>query len=212
MKAWSAFYPDVLPELPGAPDIVVDHWLRNAAIEFCERSRILIEDLDPESAVVGQGEYDLVPDVGRDIVEVIDVSYNGVALRPRSVDYLENTYGGDWGARLGVPDCYTQLTADKLLLVPAPSAALTDAIKIKVALKPSATATGIDDWLFIKYRFGIAAGAKAKLMSMAGNVPWKSPDHVPWYQAQFDAAIADAIDRAKKGLVRAMPRFSGGFV
>lgn len=209
MKAWSAFYPDVLPELPGAPLPMVDHYLRNASIEFCERTKACVVDLDLIDAVESQMAYELAMPSGTDLVEIVSVWFSGEKVTPRSPAYLDGVYS-DWTAATGTPEHYTQQAATEVMLVPAPAAAATGAIKIKAAAKPSVASAGIDDWLYSQYRKAIAAGCKAAMMAMA-DVPWANPDRVAMYAGVLEEAITKATSAASDGFTRARPRFSGGF-
>lgn len=209
MKAWSLFYPDTLPDLPGAPLPVVDHWLRNAAIEFCERSKVLVVDLTAMSAVADQMSYAITLASNTELVELISVKFSGEVVTPKSPAYLEAKYG-DWQAETGTPEHYTQQDTANVLLVPAPAAAETGAIKLKVATKPGTAATGVEDWFFSQYRLAIVAGAKGKLMLMDGK-PWSNPDRAAFNLALFEGAISTATGRTADGHVRARPRFSGSF-
>ena len=209
MKAWSAFYPDLLPEIPSAPLPIVDQWLRNAAIEFCERSKAWVVDLALIDAVANQMSYALGLAADTELVEIITVWFANKKITPESPRFLEQTFA-DWPAKTGTPLYYTQQDAGSILLVPAPDAAATGAIKIKAAVKPGLAATGIEDWIFSQWRQGLVAGAKAKLFAMNGT-PWASPDHVAFNLALFEATIEQATDKAANGLVRSRPRFSGKF-
>lgn len=206
---WAAFYPDLLPELPGAPLPLVDHWLRNTAIEFCERTKAHVVTLDLLNAVAEQMEYTPTYPTETGLVEIRAVWFSGDKLKEKSPADLERDYG-DWKAETGQPAAYTQERLDRLLLVPAPSAAATSAIKISAALKPSEAATGITDWLGVKYRQTLVAGVKAKMMAMADE-PWTKPDRVQLYASQYESDIMDATAAARAGFTQARPRFSGSF-
>lgn len=209
MKAWSLFYPDVLPELPGAPVPMVDHWLRNAAIEFCERSKAHVVTLDPITSVADQMAYVIALDADTELVELVAVRWLDEKLTPKSPHFLEEKYD-DWESETGTPEHYTQVDTENVMLVPAPGTAETDGIRIRAAIKPGIAATGVHDWLFSQYRPAICAGAKAKMMAQLDK-PWSKPDLVAINQAAFDAAIDSATTRASDGHVRSTPRFSGSF-
>jgi hypothetical protein len=209
MKAWSAFYPDVLPELPGAPLPMVDHWLRNAAIEFCERTKVLVADLDLIDVVAAQQAYELPMPSGTDLVEITGAWFSGVKITPKSPAYLD-AQRENWNAETGTPEHYTQQGADAVLLVPIPAVDSVAALKIKAAVKPSATATGVDDWFYAQFRKALAAGCRAGMMAMP-NVKWANPDRVALNAGIFEAAVTDATGAAANGFTRARPRFSGGF-
>lgn len=217
MKAWSQFYPDVLPELPGAPLPLVDHWLRNAAIEFCERSKALVQTLTAIDAVASQMAYVLpmpadggiAPVTLYELVQIVSVRFNGAKLTPKAPLFLETKYD-DWEAEVGEPEHYTQADTGSVLLVPAPADAVVGAIEVRAALKPAADATGVADWLYSQYRLALCAGAKAKLMAMEDK-PWSRPDRVALNLAAFEEAISNATSAASDGHVRSRPRFSGSF-
>jgi hypothetical protein len=208
MKAWALFYPDILPELPGVPMPMVDHWLRNAAIEFCERTKAHVVTLAEVDAVADQMGYTLPLDANTELVQVVAVKFSGEKLTPKSPGFLEKKYD-DWESETGTPEHYTQVATDSLLLVPAPDTAETNAIAIRAAIKPGTAATGIHDWLFSQYRKAIGAGAMAGLLSM--NKPWSDPDRALLNQTKFEAAIETATPAATDGHVQAVPRFSGSF-
>lgn len=209
MKLWSAFYPDVLPELPGAPLPMVDHWLRNAAIEFCERSKAWVVDLASIDAVAGQMAYALPLPTGTELVEIKAALFLGEKITPKAPGYLSGKYG-DWRMEIGTPAHYTHQSTDAVLLVPAPADAAVGAIKIKTAIRPSPTATGVDDWFFNKFRIAISAGCKAMMMAMADK-PWATVDLAVANAGLFEAAITKATGAAANGFTTARPRFSGGF-
>lgn len=209
MAAWSAFYPDLLPELPLAPLPVVDHWLRNVAIDFCERTKAHVVDLALLDAVAEQMDYTPTLPTETDLVEIRAVWFSGDKLKEKAPAALDLDYG-DWKAEIGQPAAYTQERLDKLLLVPAPSAAATAAIKISAAVKPSLAATGISDWLFAKFRLVLVAGVKAKMMAIADK-PWTRPDRVQFYSDQYEEGITDATNAARAGFTQALPRFSGSW-
>lgn len=209
MKAWTQFYPDALPELPGVPLPLLDHWLRNVTIEFCERSRAYVVELTAIDAVAEQMGYTLTLPEETALVEVVGVEFDSEPIDPKAPAALRAEYG-NWRSKIGTPKYYTQRSLDSLLLVPAPAAAVTGGIVVEAALKPSQAATGVADWVFTRWSADLVAGAKAKLMAMADK-PWTNVDRVPLYSGQFEAAIASAPAAANAGFVQSRPRSRGVF-
>jgi len=209
MKAWSLFYPDVLPDLPQAPWPIVDHYLRNAAIEFCERSKCNVVRLTDLDSVAEQMSYAITLAENTELVEINSVRYLGEKLDAAAPVFLERKYD-DWETEVGTPEYYTQADTLNVMLVPAPADANTAGIRIRAAVKPGPAATGVDDWLFSEYRLAICAGAKAKMMAELSK-PWSNPDLVALNQGIFDGAIEAATVRATDGMVKSRPRFSGSF-
>lgn len=209
MKAWSLFYPEVLPELPKVPVPLVDYWLRTAAIEFCERSKCHLVGLASLDSVANQGSYVIALAADTDLVELAAVRYQGETLDPVSPTFLETSYD-DWESEVGCPEFYTQPDPSTVTLVPAPDASVAAAIRLRAAIKPGTAATGVDDWLFTKYHTQIAAGAKSKLMAMVSK-PWSNPDEAPKQQTIFADGIDEAVVVSQRGFVRSRPRVTARF-
>ena len=57
MASYSSLVKEVLPYVPLCPDLLVERNLRSAAIEFCERSKAYILDMDPFTTTSGVYEY-----------------------------------------------------------------------------------------------------------------------------------------------------------
>ena len=58
MASYSSLVKEVLPYVPMCPDSLVEQHLRYSAIEFCEKSKAYILDMDPFTTVSGVYEYD----------------------------------------------------------------------------------------------------------------------------------------------------------
>jgi hypothetical protein len=209
MAAWSDFYPDVLLELPQIPLVLADHWLRNTAIEFCQRTRAHVVDLNPIDAVADQIDYAIVAPANLALVVVSAVVFDGEPLAPASPRALARKFG-DWKTRRGTPQHYTSQALGTLLIVPGPAASAAGAIEIEAVVKPADDAATIDDDLFQRYRLDLAAGMKGKLMAMSER-PWTNAKMAAVYLAQFEAAVNAATAAAAAGNVSAQPRFSGDF-
>lgn len=199
-KAWSVWYDEVLPDLPGCPQNVAGNAIKNAAIEFCERSFAYVVDHDPIAAVGGQSEYGWAPPTGTKVVRAEHVWYDKKRLAPKTRDEIAgmHAYWPDWE---GTPLYFVQEKLEKLILVPRPSAALANAIRAKVAVKPSRAAADIDDAIWEKYLEQIASGARAKLFAMQRK-PWSDGKLAAYHLARFEEAIGGARLSAFKGHVR----------
>lgn len=210
MKLWSAFYPDLLSDLPGAPLPLVDHWLRNVAIDFCERTKAYVEDLAAADSVALQMEYAPTLPENTELAEIRAIKYDGEQLDVKSRKALQAEFG-DWESETGVPVYWTQAKGDTVLLVPAPEEAATGAIEIKAALKPGLAATGVEDWIFSKWRLQLCAGVKAAMMSQL-NKPWTNVDIAVVSSGQYEAAVLKATSAVNDGYSSDYrPRFSGSF-
>ena len=208
---FAALLPQILVEVPGVSDPLGEQVLRNAAIEFCERTWVWRVDQEPLPAEAGIADYELELPDNTALVKVLDVWFNGDRLTPVGPDQLADEYG-DWATQTGTPRFYTQESpAAVILLVPKPEVADADAITAKLAVRPSRTATGMDADVLDKYFEAIACGAKAHLFSMA-NKPWSDVSAANLNRALFEGAKGAANVAASKGHVRAPKRVPARFI
>lgn len=209
LKAYTSFYDEVLPDVPGCPQAVALNAIRNAAIEFCERSKVWVIDHDPISAIANEPVYAFEPPNGAVVCGVVTAWFNGVEIDPTTQRDLESEYR-NWPSLPGVPLRYLQQNSAELILFPYPSGALANALTMKVALKPSRASTSIDAWLFEQYLEAIAHGAKWKLMAMPKK-PWSDGATAMYHKTAFDSAIDGAVLSAAKAFGKAKLRTRSQF-
>ncbi len=191
IKTYESWFDEVLPDVPGVTQAIAKNAIRNAAIEFCDRSKVWVVDHDPMPAVANQGTYPFEPPSGAVVAMIKTAWFNGQKLTPRTAAQLDKEFV-KWPAKVGIPSRYLQENTEELILVPMPSANLANAIEAKVALKPSRSSAGIERWIFEKYLEEIAHGAKGKLFSMQKK-PWSDSQLAVFHLGQFE----DGIHKAK---------------
>lgn len=159
MRAWSAFYPDILPSIMGKgfPNPLVDHHTRRATQQFCEIARPWTVKLDPIYTNATGLEYDL--DLPRDteLVGIHTATLNGRCIKvwkegDREVD-PQHVYSPD-----GVVVALRKATGND---EPMP-------LVLEVSLKPGDTATGVEDFIAKQHAQLIARGAVANLLGDSG--------------------------------------------
>lgn len=200
-KVWADFLDEVLPEMKGTPpQALVTNAIKNAAVEFCERSFVYRVDHPTVTSVDSTGEYDWAPGAGLKVVRAEAVWYEKKELTPKTVDELRamHVYWPDWE---GVPLYFVQERVEELILVPKPTDGVADAIRAKVSVKPARAATGIDDAIWEKYLEPIASGAKGRLFAMKDK-PWTDGTLAAYHKGLFESAIDAARLAAFKGHVR----------
>lgn len=167
MKALSAFYPRILPYLPGCPEPLAAQVLINSAIEFCDSSLALRQNLATFSTVAGLSQYDLLPPSAQhDISRVMGVTLDGKELSPGMAEVIR----GDMPTATAKPrGFYTDRTDSifTLMLSPPPDDIYT--VVVNVALAPSQTATQLDDDLYNSWIDPIVSGAIARAMQIPGQ-------------------------------------------
>lgn len=172
MKPLSAFFPRILPYLPGCPEPLAAQVLVNAAIEFCESSLTLRQNLDKFTTSVGQIQYDLdPPSTQHEINRVMGVTLDGKELSPGMAEMLR----GDLPTAGAKPrGFYTDRTDSTFTLMLAPPPDKVYDVVVNVTLRPARAATLLDDDLYNIWIDPIVSGAIARAMQIP-NQPFSNP-------------------------------------
>lgn len=164
MKALSAFYPRILPYLPGCSEPMVDQVLLNSAIEFAENSLTLRQNLDPFNTVIGKVEYDLdPPTANHDINRVMGVTLDGKELSAGLFEAIRNDLPTATAKPRGF---YTDRTDNTFTLRLSPPPDEVYPVVVAVTLRPSRTATQLDDDFYNIWIDPIVSGAIARAMQI----------------------------------------------
>ena len=162
MKALSAFYPRILPYLPGCSEPLVNQVLVNAAIEFCDGSMVLRQNLEAFDTVAGVTQYDLEPPSGQhDINRVMGVSLDGKELSPGMAEIVRNDLPTDNAKPRAF---YTDRTDSTFTLRLTPPPDDVYSVVVAVTLRPARAATLLDDDLYNIWIDPIVSGAIARAM------------------------------------------------
>lgn len=205
-KAWADFYDFVLPEVPGVPTAEADHIIRDAAIDFYDRSGVVVSALSAITIVPGTHTYTLTPASGYDVKRIDELMYGDVRLYPVSNAQLAQMFL-NWQTIDGAPQYYLQETLVSFRLVPRPDPDLTfsDTIVPRIVVAPTRSATQItEDWVFNKWAEGIGYGAIARLMRMQQK-PWSNPERALLFEGLYRRVLGEArnsADRGKAGAVQ----------
>jgi hypothetical protein len=172
MKALSAFFPRILPYLPGCPEPLAAQVLIDAAIEFCDSSLVLRQNLDTFNTVVGRVQYDLdAPSAQHDINRVMGVTLDGKEL----VAGMAEAIRGDMPTAPAKPrGFYTDRTDSVFTLMLSPPPDEVYSVLVNVALSPARTATQLDDDLYNTWINPIVSSAIAQAMQIPGQ-PFSNP-------------------------------------
>ena len=196
------FLTEVMPYVRDCPEFVAVNALRNAMIEFCDKSMLWQYEVDPIDTVAGTTEYTLALPNGTGLARIMDLFYNGHRLLPKSETELAKLYVDDWRSQEGEPSYYTQRWPNVVILCPAPSTSIQNGLDLLVALRPTRASIAVDDFLFERWAEEIAFGARARLMAISGQ-PYTDQVQASYYRAKFDAVIGKAKIELNRGLTRA---------
>lgn len=203
MKALSDFLPRILPYAPACSDPLAEQALLDAAIEFCERSLVLRQQLDPFQTTAGIVEYDIQPYSPQlDVARVLAVTLDNLPVNPLFADDV------------GIPTVtsndprwfYTQRDEQnqlQLCLSPVPGEAQTAAVLI--ALRPDKSATELADMLFHTWDEVLSYGALARILRVPGQ-SFTDGAAATYYLQRFNAGVTKARTEGGYGHVRGATR------
>lgn len=165
----SSFTPRIAYRVDGCPDITIEQAVLDSCIDFCERSLILRQTLDQVTTAVGVKEVELDLPTNYRIVKILKVWVNETEIEAASEEevstplaHVDSVPGST--STNSVPAWYVESSPGTLRVFPAPDKAYT--ITVRAALKPSRSATSVDDILFENWVNAIVEGALARLYLM----------------------------------------------
>ena len=199
--SYEAFFPEVLPYVHDCAEFVAINAIRNACIEFCDRSHYILYETSDIDAVTGVASYDLTLPDGMMIARIMDGWFTGLQLKPKSEDELRAMFPLDWRTMMGRPQYVSHMTPATVVLTPRPTADATGAINFIVALRPRRDSTVVDDVVYDRFAEQIGWGARARLYETP-NQPYSDPAQGLYYRARFRTAIAEATIERNRGLTR----------
>lgn len=202
MVAWASWYPTVLPELLGCPSIVVDAFLRDAAIELCTDTGVYVGELPAINVVASTAAYTLATgDAAVEAFMVLRAWYKGAVIPPAPLDALDKTLTRWQDELADAPLGFTQTQYDKIQLVPTPLNSYTGALTVRAVLRPTRTAAAIVDHIGNRFYTAIAEGALAQLQAME-NKPWSNASGAARHKAAFLAEKTSANILADRSYTR----------
>lgn len=209
--SYDDFLPQVLPEVPGCPEISAINAIRKAAIDFCEQSLIHVVDHDPVTVIAGTADYDLESPISNTrVTKIMRAWFKRNELAPVHPDEigdptLYNQNIGGVTVTRGDPKLYTQKDADTFSLFPIPAITEPQSVTLRVALVPTRKSTTCETFLFEDWLDEIAAGAAALLQETPGK-SFFNPPKAAFNRKAFVAGINAAKQQATRGYVRSSLR------
>lgn len=196
MKTWADFYPFVLPEVSGCALPTVDHHLRLAARDFCQRTGCWHEWADAITAdgLTNRFDYDMSA-TQQELVRIERAVRNDCD----KLDVRDERGGlpGDWATgdtdRRYAMDTLVHFDACQFAVFPKPCA--SDTIRVEMVFKPSMAATQVPDVLVNSYADEVSKGAKKTLLGMRAR-EWTDLVQAGRYAGEFESAIHRVANRA----------------
>jgi len=219
MKTWAQFLPYVLEDVKDVPKQFAENAIRDAVIEFCERSFLWIIRSDPSDLLVGESLYGFNTPAGTKMIrinrveatatptagycEVVPIAYEEFLRKYPNYSTITSSY----------PTHYIAQEPGIIMVFPTPTADVIGGIKAEISIAPTRLATACPDFIFEQYAEAIGFGAKSKLM-LSTNKPWSNAEAGMLYEQKFRAGISKAEARTRKAKANigltVQPRQFGG--
>ena len=198
-----SFLPLVTSECPGITNPRAKRAVIQACRDFCTRTYIWKEDHDDITAVEDVPDYDLEPPTDAEVVDILCMYHNEFEVTPKTIEQL-NYENPNWRTFDGSQARHFVMNSPtNFSLYPYPDETVADAItNIRVALRPTISATTVGDVLYNDYYEAIANGALAILLSLPKK-PWTNRTRAAECQSEFEHQVSRAKVRAKKEFSRA---------
>jgi len=186
--SWDALFPYVQPYLPGCPEVVMRGHIRDAAIDFCERSEVWRYTFGPETTEDGERDY-LIPVLSGALLENLTAFYLDGEEIPRVSDLYTSVPPSH---PTGKPLSYSLLSDQMVRFYPTPDGAY--AFSGTAVLKPSLSSRAMENFIFETHGRHIACGAIASLAAIPEK-EWSNLDLAAVYAAKFHRYSDDAKGR-----------------
>lgn len=195
----------IAPNVPGCPQPIIVQYVRDAAIETCERT-LSWRYMQPSIRLTpGAYEYPYNNPSQSEVHAFLTASVNGEPLEPATLDSLHERYP-DWpssdSTKRADPRLICQIDPDNFVLAPIPDNSKAYDIKMIVALKPLRDASGMDKTVFDELEDTIMHGALQHLLVLPDK-NWTDLQLASYHAKQYLYKITERRARANIGAARA---------
>jgi len=193
------------PSVPGCPTPIVQQYIRDAAIEACERTLAWRYEQPAIRLTPGVYEYPYENPTGSEIHAFLTVSLNGETISPVTLEQLHTHYP-DWPSsdttKRSTPRFVCQIDVENFVVAPVPDSARTYDVRMIVALKPLRDADDMDKSAFDDLENVIMHGALQHLLVLPDR-NWTDRELASYHAKQFAFKLSERRARANLGAARA---------
>lgn len=205
----SSLYPLIQMHAKKVPTPAIDIAVREAAREFCRRSRYRQLSI-PVDLIANTSWYQIAPpNTDEELIRIENVQWNGqqYPVPLYSVDQASVSFP----VNQQQPYVFFFEPPNKLVVLPATNSNLASGLYVRCVLQPTQTAMTLDFTLTQQDNLTLSYGALAFLLR-TNESPWSDLKMAERYRELFDAGIADAASRRQtdfqsQNLLTAVQRF-----
>lgn len=198
---------EVVVHAPNAPEPMVIRYLREAAQEFCRRTKVwrvtdLIKVVTPECEGILS-----IQDA--QIYEIETVALNGRPLEPATVadmDLVQPGWSQHYGAETAQARWVVQIQPNTVTVVPRE----TGDLNVRMVLLPSRDALTVPDFLAEQYGADIGKGAAARVLTINDN-EFANPQLGAALYQEWRMLLDEMSFRAQRTQLRTKPRTRPNF-
>lgn len=205
MKDLDKLLPRVMEHAANCPEPTALRHLRDAAIEFCRRTRIWRET---DTFALGTDKSEVLavaPEAA--IFEITHARFCHTDLKAATLDWLDANEPG-WRDRCGPPVWFTQSAPNTVRVVPHPDVA--GDLTLQLILQPADDAEQLPDILIDNYARVIAEGALGHILLLPAE--FGNAQLAAAHLTLFEDAIGRLSAKLPQGQQRAKRRATpGGF-
>lgn len=202
MTMYKALIPEVRTHVAGAPEVEVLLYLRRAAKQFCQDTKVW-------DVLIGSADVSPDPDGYRVVLEVPSPAAEDQDFTLPAMSVL-NTISKVWLGDARDEDEpldageYEYDRATRELAIARRVISEDTQIYVKAILEPTKAATAIPDWIGELWSEGIVSYAIFELMSMPAK-EWTNPGLAGVFKNKYDRRVEEAtVDKARKGTRKAI--------
>lgn len=196
------------PSVPGCPTPVIEQYVRDAAIEACERTLAWRYEQPKIRLVPGAHDYAYEGPDDAEIHAFLTATVNGRALKPITLEQLYDIYP-KWPDQSvnerAEPMYVTQLDPDNFSVAPIPDNSTTYDVRMIVCLKPLRTATKMDKKFLDELENVIMHGALQHLLVLPDRT-WSDRELASYHAKQFAFKLSERRARTNLGAAKASMR------
>lgn len=205
-RSFNSIVNRLMPSVPGCPTPIVEQYVRDAAIEACERTLAWRYEQPRIRLTQGVHDYEYEAPDDAEVHAVLTATCNNQKMQAVGLDQLHDIYP-QWPynpTELSTPRYVTQLDPDHFAVAPMPDATHYD-VRMIVALKPLRTATGMDQTALDDIENVVMHGALQHLLVLPDRT-WSDRELATYHAKQFAFKLAERRARSNIGANRSSMR------
>lgn len=194
----TAFINGISPHVSGCPESLIINTVRDAIIRLCGDVTVWRDDIPAGNITILVDDYTITAPASTEIVSVVSLQYDETEIYPQTEEVLDGVDSG-WRAGIsGRPSAFVHYAPNRIKFNRIPNATIVGGLVARVALKPTRTATTVEDVLYNDWRECIEHGALERLFRIPKKA-WSDINLAAYHGKHFSFHINKAKNRIISG-------------